>query len=167
MNEPLSSLSAHVKSGGPAKAANGLLLQVTLGSLGVAIVTAACFFARLDFQVSGFLYLIVVVLVSLSGGYVSAAIVSVVAASCLEFFFIPPVLTWRINSPQDLWALVSYLVTSLVITRLASSARNQTRIAETKRKDVARLYETASRLLSLEPEVAAGDEALRIFREKF
>src|ERR1700685_3718103 len=88
--------------------ATGLLLaQVTLGSLGVVLVTAACFVTHLDFQISGFLYLIVVVLVSLSGGYASAAIVSVVAASCLEYFFIPPVLTWRINSPQDVLALIS------------------------------------------------------------
>jgi two-component system sensor histidine kinase KdpD len=148
-------------------AARRLLAQVALGSLGVATVTAACFFSHLDFQVSGFLYLIVVVLVSLSGGYASAAIVSIVAASCLEYFLIPPVLTWRINSPQDLLALISYLVTSLVITRLASSARNQTLLAETKRKDMARLYETASRLLSLEPEFAASTHALRIFREGF
>lgn len=144
-----------------------LAIQVILGSLAVAMVTAACFLAHLDFQISGFVYLIVVVFLSLSGGYASAAVVSVVAAVCLEYFFIPPVLTWRINSPEDALALLAYLVTSLVITRLASSARRQARIADAKRKDVSRLYKTATRLLLLEPEIAAGPPALRIFREGF
>src|SRR5580693_7631253 len=116
--------------GGRAASAKRLFFQVALGSFGVALVTIGCFFGHLDFQTSGFLYLIVVVLLSLWSGYASAALVSVIAASCLEYFFIPPVLTWRINSPRDLLALIAYLVTSLVITRLASSARNQARIAE-------------------------------------
>ena len=90
-----------------------------------------------------------------------------IAAACFEYFFIPPVLEWRISDPEDALALIGYLVTSLVITRLAASARSQTRIAETRRKDVARLYNTASQLLSLSPEVAAGQKALHIFREEF
>jgi two-component system sensor histidine kinase KdpD len=148
-------------------AARRLAVDVGVASLAIAFVTAVCFAAHLNYLIPSFLYLLIVVFLSLRTGYASAAIVSVIAAACLMYFFIPPVLEWRINDPEDAFALLAYLVTSLVITRLAASARSQTRIAEMGRRDVARLYKTASRLLSLSPETAAGPLALQVFREEF
>jgi len=141
-------------------------VPVFWGCILVAAITAGCYFAHLNYLVPSLLYLLVVVFQSVSAGYASAATVSVVAAVCLDYFFIPPILEWDINDPEDALALVTYLVTSLVITRLASSARAQAQIAEAKRKEVALLYETASRLLLLEPASGAG-RALGIFRERF
>jgi hypothetical protein len=65
-------------------------------------------------------------------------------------------LAWNIDNPIDLVALMTFLVTSVVITRLASKGRLDARSAEERRKDMARLYQLALRLLSLEPELAAG-----------
>jgi len=148
-------------------AATRLAAEVAVGSVAIAVVTATCFLVHLNYLIPSFLYLLIVVLLSLKAGYASAVVVSVIAAVCFEYFFIPPVLEWRINDPEDALALLAYLVTSLVITRLAASARSQTRIAEARRNDVARLYETASQLLSLNPELAASPQALRVFRERF
>ena len=141
--------------------------QVALGSLCVALITAVCFSLRLDFAIPSLLFLILVVLQSLWGSFGSSAIVSVIAVACLEYFFIPPVLEWQINDPQDGVALATYWATSLVITRLASKARGETRISEQRRRDVESLYEVASRLFSLGPEVAAGAQSLQIIREVF
>jgi len=141
--------------------------QVAAGSVGLVLITAICFAAHLGFAVPCLLYMLLVVMQSLWGGFSSSAIVSVIASACLEYFFIPPVLEWQINDPEYGVALVTYLITSLVITRLASRARNEARIADRKRKDADLLYEAASRLLSLEPQNAAGPESLRIFRDVF
>jgi two-component system sensor histidine kinase KdpD len=140
--------------------------QVALGTLCIALVTLACFPLHVDLVIPGLLYLVVIVFLSLSGGFGSSATVAIVAAVFLEYFFIPPVLEWQINDPEDGVALATYLVTSLVITRLASKARNQARAAEEKRKETSLLYDVASRLLSLGPEVASG-ESVRIFRDVF
>ena len=113
------------------------------------------------------LYLLVVVVQSLWGGFASAAVVSVVAVACVEYFFIPPVLEWQIDNPEDGVALVTYLATSLVITRLASKAHSEARNAERRGRDVTLLYDAASRLLSLDPEMAAGTDSLRMFCEIF
>ena len=141
--------------------------QVVLGSLGVALITGVCYPAHLNVGIPGFLYLLVVVLLSLTGGFASSAVVSVIAIACLNYFFVPPVLSFEIMEPVDGAAMLTFLVTSLVITRLASKVRDQYRATEAKRKDIALLYEVAARLLSLEPEVAAGAKYLRIFREVF
>jgi two-component system sensor histidine kinase KdpD len=145
----------------------GVALQVIFGAASVALVTAVCFSVHVNYLIPSFLYLLILVFLSLSAGFAAAAVVSLMAVVCLDFFFVPPVLTWQINNPKDAFALLAYLVTSFVITRLASSARAHAQIAEDKQRDIARLYDTASRLLSLDPEVAAGPRALQIFREGF
>jgi two-component system, OmpR family, sensor histidine kinase KdpD len=142
-------------------------LKTALAFSVIALITFIGFKAHLDFAVIMPLFLLVVVAQSFRGGFASAAIVSVAAVACLDFFFIPPVLEWQINDPKDTVALVTYLATSLVITRLASKAHTEARSAESRRRDFALLYDAASRLLSLDPEIAAGQACLRIFSETF
>lgn len=141
--------------------------QAVLGATGVALLTALCFPAHLDLAIPSLLYLLLVVVQSLTAGFASAAAVSIIAVACLEYFFVPPVLTWNVASPVDIVALATFLATSLVITRLASKARVDANAAESKRRDLAQLYELALRLLSVEPEVAAGGRSVRLFREMF
>ena len=140
--------------------------QVALGTIGLALITGACFLLRLELAIPALLYLLLVVLQSLVAGFASSAVVSILAVVCLEYFFIPPVLAWDINSPIDAVALITFLATSLAITRLASKARVDAQSAENKRRDLALLYELSLRLLSLEPE-AAGLKSVRLFRELF
>jgi two-component system sensor histidine kinase KdpD len=103
----------------------------------------------------------------LAGAFVFTAVTSLIAVGCLDYFFVPPVLHWDIDDPHDAVALVVYLATSLIITRLASKARLEALTAEAKRQDLARLYDTAWRLMSVEPEDASALESVRIFREVF
>ncbi|HXJ38243.1 MAG TPA: DUF4118 domain-containing protein, partial [Bryobacteraceae bacterium] len=144
-----------------------LALHSLPGCLGVAVITGICFRAHLNIVIPGLLYLLVVVAVSLWGGFGPSVLVSVMAVTCLEFFFVPPVLEWQIDDPEDGVALIVYLLTSLVITRLASKARDEARIADQRRRDVGLLYETASRLHSLQPEIAAASEPLQVIRDVF
>jgi len=141
--------------------------HVALGVFGIGVVTLACYSLHLQFAIPAFLYLLVVVVLSPVGGFTPAAITSIFGVACLDYFFIPPLLTWNIENPLDGVALVTYLVTSLIITRLASKARTEARTAENKSRDLARLYEAACRLLSTEPQDVSSPGVLRIFREVF
>jgi hypothetical protein len=56
---------------------------------GIAALIAAtfvCFRLRLDIATSGFLYLVVIVLLSLAGDIVSSNVISISAAGCLSYF---------------------------------------------------------------------------------
>ena len=75
--------------------------------------------------------------------------------------------TLNIDHPDDAVSLVTFLVTALVITRLASRAREEARKAEARRNDLARLYELASRLVSVSPDIAVGRRYLALFRQVF
>jgi two-component system sensor histidine kinase KdpD len=142
------------------------LLQVILGSLAVSLITYFCF-GTPRIVVPAFLYLLVVVLQSLWGEFAPAAIVSLIATACLEYYFIPPVLEWQIDDPADAVVLAVCLATSLVITKLASQAHAQARLAERKRGEASSLYDAASRLLALDPGNEASAEPLSVLREVF
>jgi two-component system sensor histidine kinase KdpD len=144
-----------------------VVLKTAVAFFAIMLISLIGFKAHLDFAVPMPLFLMVIVAQSLWVGFASAAIVSVAAVACLDFFFIPPVMEWQISDPKDTVALLTYLVTSLVITRLASKARTEARSAERRRRDFALLYDAASRLLSLDSEITAGPESLRIFCELF
>lgn len=150
----------------PANRIGRFCLQVVLGSLAVALITYFAFGTK-RLIIPAFLFLLVVVLQSIWGEFGPAAVVSVIATTCLDYFFIPPVLEWQIDDSEDALVLAVCLATSLIITRLATKSRNQARQAERKRQDASRLYEAASRLLALDPDSMAGPEFPRVFRDVF
>ena len=146
---------------------NQTIRQAGCGVAAVAAVTAVCFPLHVEFPVAGCLFLLVVVLQSAFSTFSASAIVSLVTIACLDYFFVPPVFTLRISRPLDGVALLTFLVTGLVITRLASRAREEARNAEARRSDLARLYDLASQLVSVGPDVAVRREYLGLFREVF
>ena len=137
------------------------------GIVVVASVTFICFGLGLNPTATGFLYLIVVLLQSLLGDFVSAAVVSVIADLCLNFFFVPPVFSFRVSDSSDIWALVSFLVAALIITRLTTQVRREAQTAELHRQEIKLLYQLAQRLLALDPRNEMLANSMAQFRAVF
>ena len=94
--------------------------------LGVADLSSA-----FDFHVNpttvALLYLIVIVVVSLTRSFIPAAFVSIVAYVCLDSFFTAPLFRPAMREPLDFVAPIAFLTTSFVITRLMSRVRKSFR----------------------------------------
>jgi Domain of unknown function (DUF4118) len=73
------------------------------------------------------------------------------AVGLLNYFFIEPLLTFRVAHPENVAALAAFLTASLVTTRLVSKAREQANAARRDRCNLELLYECAQRLLVLDP----------------
>jgi two-component system, OmpR family, sensor histidine kinase KdpD len=142
------------------------LIGVITGIAAVALLTALCYRLQLNLAPVGFLYLLLVVIEALAAGFLPAAVVSLVAVGCLDYFFTAPALSFRIANPLDILALTTYLITALVVSRLSSKAQAEARAAERNEKEMARLYQAAVQLLSVNPESAAGS-FLGVFRSVF
>jgi len=97
--------------------------QCLFGGIGLASVTLICFRLQLNLATVALLYLIVVVLASLNGGFVSSAVVSLIAVGCLAYFFAPPIFSFRVDDPLNVVAIIAFLTTSFVITRLVCRVR--------------------------------------------
>jgi two-component system, OmpR family, sensor histidine kinase KdpD len=142
--------------------------RILLGATAVAVLTATCFrLLDLGFATASPLYLLVVVLQSLTGDFFSSAVVSVLAAGCLDYFFVTPLFSFAVTGPLNVVALISFLVTSLVITKLVSRIRTEARVAKLHKDRIDRLYHLAQQLLALEPEMAVGERLLQPFAGVF
>src|ERR1700728_4703533 len=100
-------------------------LQSFLAIIALAGVTFACFRLQLNISTVGFLYLIVIVLLSLAGDYFASVVTSIVAAVSLAYFFAPPIFSIRVDDPLNIVAIIAFLTTSLVISRLVSAVRTR------------------------------------------
>src|ERR1700674_143532 len=116
------------------------------GTLVVGLVTFICYGLGLNLTITGFLYLIIVVLQSLIGDFVSSAVVSIIADLCLNFFFAPPLFSFRVSDSSDFWALIACLITGLVITRLTTKVHRDMQLSELHSREVKLLYELSQRL---------------------
>ncbi len=94
------------------------------GMLALALITLVCFHSRLTVPTPTFLYLIVIVLLSLRGSFISSAVVSFAAVGCLDYFFVRPLFSFEVGDPIDIVAIIAFLTTSAVITQLVSRVRN-------------------------------------------
>jgi PAS domain S-box-containing protein len=103
----------------------GIAAQFVLGSAALAVVTLAFFWFQVDLAATAFTYLIVILLFSLMGSFTASALLSIVAVAGLAYFFVPPILHFRIDPPHHVVALVAFFLTSLIVTRLIGSARKE------------------------------------------
>src|SRR5215469_7938952 len=124
---------------------------VLRGALVLAAVTAVAFRVHLNSAAVACFYLIVIVVNCLDCGPWSAAALSLLAVGCLDYFFIDPVFAFTVADPVDIAALGAFLTSSLVVSRLASRARQAAGRARWERRNLERLYELAQRLISLDP----------------
>ncbi len=100
--------------------------QCLYGCLGLALLTFVCFRLGLSVGTTACLYLIVIVLLSLQGSFLSSAVVSLIAVACLAYYFAPPIFSLQVSDPFDGVAVIAFLTTSAVITYLVSRVRIRT-----------------------------------------
>ena len=122
-------------------------LLVSLG--GVAVITfVAHSVIPVNATTVGFAYLLFVLLVASTWGFLEASLASILSTLLFNFFFLPPVGTFTIADPQNWVALFSFLATSLVASRLSAKAKRRALEAIERQQDVERLY-TFSRAILL------------------
>ncbi len=132
----------------------------------IAACTGVSFRLDQSFAFTGFLHLVIVVLAAMYGGFWQATFVSVVAAACLNYFFVPPIFSF-VNSPANWVALGAFEFTALVISRLSLRARLEAIEAIARRREMERLYETSRRILLLDTRGESGAVITSLIRETF
>ncbi len=136
-------------------------LVLLRGVLLLAAVTAFSYHAGLNSASAALLYLIAVVLQSLNSSFAEAAMISLLAVGCLDYFFMGPPFTLAVAHPLDVVTLICLLVTSVVITRIQSVSRAEAREAKLRRANMERLYKLGQELLALPEGTALGPGMLR------
>jgi C4-dicarboxylate-specific signal transduction histidine kinase len=93
------------------------------GIVALGLLTLVCHRLRLNLATAVCLYLIVVVLLSVQGNFLSSAVVSLIAVACLMYYFAPPIFSFRVKDQFEVVAIIVFLTTSALITHFVSRVR--------------------------------------------
>ena len=137
------------------------------GAAFVALVTVCAYRLHLNLSTSGSLCFLIVVLVSDVWGFREASVTSFIAVSCLNYFFVPPVLTWAVADPQNWVALAAFEIAALTVSRLSSRVQAQAREEMRQRVRVGKLYELSRRILFLDRRRRTGTQIVALIQEVF
>jgi two-component system, OmpR family, sensor histidine kinase KdpD len=144
------------------------LRHMAIGAAAVALLTLAGFRTHMNLASAIPLYLFVIVLESLTGDFLSSLFVAAISAGCLDFFFTEPLFSLYMSNPRAVLALMAFVFTSLVITKLVSQFRRESISSATQKERLDRLYQLSHELLHLEPNAATtGHRLLDPFQRIF
>jgi two-component system sensor histidine kinase KdpD len=99
----------------------------------------------------GFAYLLFVLIVASTWGFLEAAVSSLVAAATFNFFFLPPIGTFTIQDPQNWVAVSAMFTTALIGSRLSAMVKRRALDALERQQDLERLYTFSRAILLIEP----------------
>ena len=92
-------------------------------------------------------FLLAILAVSAVWGMAVSVAMSLVAVAAFNYFFLPPIGTLTIADPQNWVALMAFLVTSIMGSKLSSRIRAEADEAHQRRHEVERLYQFSRKLL--------------------
>jgi two-component system sensor histidine kinase KdpD len=97
------------------------------------------------------LYLLVVIGVTLVGGFWPAVLAAIAAGLLLNWFFTPPLHTWTIEAPQNILALLLFVTSAVTVSSVVHLAARRHAIATERNAE-------ASTMLTLARTVLGGDD---------
>src|SRR3984957_19596701 len=98
-----------------------------LGLVLLATVTGLYFWLNVPLVSAAFTYLVVLVLLSLVSNFYSLIVLSFICVCCLSYFFSPPILSFRVDYPQDITTIAAFVITSFIVNFLITRFRIEQR----------------------------------------
>jgi len=92
-------------------------------------------------------FLLAILAVSAVWGMVVSLVMSVAAMLLFNYYFLPPIGTFTIADPQNWVALFAFLFTAIVASQLSARIRKEADAANSRRREVERLYAFSQKLL--------------------
>jgi len=129
----------------------------------VAAITWAAFSVlHVNALIVGFGYVLAVLIVAARWGLTESLVTSVAAMLCLNYFFLPPILSLTITDAQNWVALFAFFVTSVTASKLSATVRSRAAEAQARTIEVDHLYQLSLSLMLIDirrdfgPQLAAA-----------
>lgn len=134
----------------------------------IAGITWIAFFVlNVNVLIVSFAYVIAVLIVATRWGLAESIVTSVAAMLCLNYFFLPPILSLTIADPQNWVALFAFVGTALTASKLSSDARHRAAGAQDRRIEVERLYQLSLSLMLVDTTKELGPQIASCVKDKF
>jgi len=138
------SAAIEVKFGVMRMLARTVLYPLASVALTTALVALVLKYAVLEFE--PIVYLIPVVVCAIRWGLVAAIISIVASAAAGDFLFIPPVYSFVISDPNQIFEMALFLFVALVTSNLAVRLKNEVDALWRREHEIHNLYEFSRRL---------------------
>jgi two-component system, OmpR family, sensor histidine kinase KdpD len=125
------------------------LAGFALGAVALPLLTLGLVAARdhLALVDDLLLYLVVVVAVTLVGGFWPAVAAAVSASLLLNWFFSPPVHTWTIDAPENILALLLFVTVAVTVSSVVHVAARRAAVAAASNAEAVSLLDLARTVL--------------------
>ena len=137
------------------------LLGLLVAAVSLAALVPICASSRGELSLASdmLLFLLAVVVVSLVGGFYPALIAALVASLLLNYYFVPPIHKFTISAPENVLALVVFLVIASMVSRVVDLAARRT-------SEAARSNAESETLSTLAGSLLRGEQALPALLER-
>ena len=125
-----------------------LLFRYAVAMATVALVVLVYGRLKVNETTVALTFLLVVLGLASRWGLTIATTTAVVATLVFNYYFLPPVHTFTISDPQNWIALLAFLISAILASRLSERARREAENANRRRKEVERLYFLSQQLLA-------------------
>jgi len=130
-------------------------------------VTLGLMALKADSTSAGMAFLVLVVLASTEAGMGLALAVAGFCAMLFDYYFLEPRHSLALNNSRDWLALFCFVLSSLIVGRVAKMARKQAGRAERRQAEVERLYALSQELMRLEDSGELARELPEILKKLF
>ncbi len=129
----------------PRRQAAGYLLAVALAPLATIVLTS--FRSGLNLTSEMLVYLVAVIAVALTGGFVPAVLEAIAASLLLNYYFTPPIHEWTIAEANNALALGVFVAVGLVVSWIVDMTARRTKQAVRANAESELLVTTAGSIL--------------------
>lgn len=144
-----------------------VLGQCLTAGLGLVLATSLGLVLRANLMSVSFLYLLLVFALAFFFGFWQASLASLLAATCLDYFFTPPIFHFSIDDPQNWVALGVFQIAAIVISRLSAKELRSSREAAIHRAGMEQLYELSRNSLLLDLSQPPGPQLVVLIQRIF
>jgi two-component system sensor histidine kinase KdpD len=142
-------------------------LQCAAAGAALALLTSGGLYLQINLLTISLLYLLLVVATASLFGFWQASLTSSVAVLLLDFYFEPPLHSFRVENSGIFVALVTFEVTALAISRFHGREMRVAREAASHRAEMEQLYELSRNTMLLDLRQPPGPQLAVLIREIF
>jgi two-component system, OmpR family, sensor histidine kinase KdpD len=105
------------------------------------------------------LFLLAVIIVSLIGGFITAFVTAIAASLLLNYYFVPPIHKLTISEPENIFALIVFVVVALLVAKVVD-------VAARHGSEAARSNAEAETISTLAGSLLRGEQAIPAMLER-
>ena len=132
------------------RAYSGHILRWFLATAAAMFTTFLLAWLGANSTTAGMVFLVLVVWSASQAGIALSLYMAALCALFFDYFFLPPVHTFRLVGAQAWVDMISFALGCVVVSRLAERARQQAMQAEQRQADVERLYALSQEMMLFE-----------------